>query len=108
MPIDDPDSDKTALQIAREGIVLLKNENHTLPLDRAKIKTIAIVGPNADPAVTGGGGSSFTTPQHPVSVVEGMTEKAGENIKVIRIPSGIDKALDAFVASSDFGDAAQW
>ena len=36
MPIDDPDSDKTALKIAREGIVLLKNENHTLPLDRSR------------------------------------------------------------------------
>src|SRR5439155_827827 len=65
IPLDDPAGDATALQIAREGIVLLKNENHTLPLDRAKIKTIAVVGPNADPAMTGGGGSSYTTPNHP-------------------------------------------
>jgi len=42
------------------GIVLLKNDKNLLPLDRAKIKTIVVVGPNADPAVSGGGGSSHT------------------------------------------------
>ena len=39
----------------REGIVLLKNENHALPLDRKKIKTIAVIGPNADIDPAGGG-----------------------------------------------------
>ncbi|MGA2277146.1 MAG: glycoside hydrolase family 3 N-terminal domain-containing protein, partial [Terracidiphilus sp.] len=47
-----------ALDGARESITLLKNEEHLLPLDPGKVKTIAIIGPNAYPAVTGGGGSS--------------------------------------------------
>src|SRR5262249_4196494 len=67
IPLDDPANDATALQMAREGIVLLKNEKQTLPLDRAKAKTIVVVGPNAHPAITGGGGSSYTTPTRPVS-----------------------------------------
>ncbi|XP_027184166.1 probable beta-D-xylosidase 5 [Coffea eugenioides] len=37
-----------AIQAAREGIVLLKNDNQTLPLDSQKIKTIAVVGPHAN------------------------------------------------------------
>ncbi len=37
-----------ALDAAREGIVLLKNENNLLPLDKAKVKSIALIGPNAD------------------------------------------------------------
>src|SRR5579863_4133072 len=50
-----------ALKGALESITLLKNEDHTLPLDASKIKTIAILGPNAWPAVPGGGGSSEAT-----------------------------------------------
>src|SRR5439155_15855969 len=100
--LDDPSSDATALQIAREGIVLLKNENHTLPLDRAKVKTIAVVGPNADPAVTGGGGSSYNTPTHPMSVLAGLKSRAGEGINVVMVPSGFDRLFDDFVQNSTF------
>ena len=56
-----------ALQGARESITLLKNEGHLLPLDAAKVKTIAVIGPNAWPAVTGGGGSSEAQAFEPVS-----------------------------------------
>ena len=48
---------KAALQGAREGIVLLKNENALLPIDSENVKTILVVGPNTHPAVVGGGGS---------------------------------------------------
>jgi beta-glucosidase len=44
-----------ALEEARSGMVLLKNENNFLPLDKEKIKTIAVLGPDAYPAVIGGG-----------------------------------------------------
>ena len=37
-----------ALEAARETITLLKNENNLAPLDPAKLKTIAVIGPNAD------------------------------------------------------------
>jgi beta-glucosidase len=53
-------SDATALQIAAEGLVLLKNDQAFLPLSMKKTNKIVVLGPNASPAVTGGGGSSFT------------------------------------------------
>ena len=47
-----------ARRVAEEGIVLLKNENHTLPLDAAKLKTIAVIGENATRLHAHGGDSS--------------------------------------------------
>jgi beta-glucosidase len=61
-----------ALQGALESITLLKNTDHILPLDPAKIKTISIIGPDAWPAVPGGGGSSEVTAFDPVSIVTGI------------------------------------
>ena len=57
--------------------MLLKN-NGILPLDPRKPATIAVLGPNADPAVTGGGGSSLVQPYRPVSVLQGIRSLAGE------------------------------
>ena len=72
-----------ALQGALESITLLKNEGHILPLDSAKIKTIAIVGPDAWPAVPGGGGSSQATAFDPVSIVTGIAALVGPNVHVL-------------------------
>lgn len=73
---------QVALNVARGGIVLLKNENNFLPLNAQKIKSIAVIGPNGNPAVTGGGGSSYVDPVQPVSVYDAIKQQAGENIKV--------------------------
>ena len=72
-----------ALQGALESITLLKNENHTLPLDASRIKTIAIIGPDAWPAVPGGGGSSHATAFDPVSTVTGIANFLGPNVHVL-------------------------
>ncbi len=71
-----------ALESAREGMVLLKNENGFLPLQKENIKTIGVIGPNGSPAVTGGGGSSLVSPNHPLSLVEALQQVAGTNVKV--------------------------
>src|SRR5436189_588802 len=42
---------QVALEAAREGLVLLKNDNNLLPLDKSKLKSIAVIGPGAYPAV---------------------------------------------------------
>jgi beta-glucosidase len=83
IPLNDPANAQTALAGARESIVLLKNEQHTLPLDREKVKTIAVVGPNADPAVYCGGGSAFTRVFHAISILEGVRQIAGDTVKVL-------------------------
>lgn len=72
----------TALNAAREGIVLLKN-NHILPLDKKTIKTIAVLGPNIDPAVAGGGGSSLVMPLRSTSLREGIENLVGTDVKVL-------------------------
>ena len=86
LPLYNPDSRKVALQAAREGIVLLKNSSNLLPLEKTAIKSIAVIGPNAHPAVTGGGGSSIMQPFRTVSVLDGIIAAAGDQIKVYYAP----------------------
>lgn len=43
-----PANNELAKEAAKEGIVLLKNDNHTLPLNSVKFKTLALVGPHAN------------------------------------------------------------
>jgi beta-glucosidase len=72
-----------ALEGASESITLLKNEGSLLPLDAARIKTIAVIGPNAYPAITGGGGSSEAHAFEPVSILTGVANAAGPNVSVL-------------------------
>ncbi len=73
---------KVALEAARSGIVLLKNAGNLLPLDKSKIKTIAVIGPDAYPAQPGGGGSAEAKPFAQVSYVEGIVNELGADAKV--------------------------
>jgi beta-glucosidase len=72
-----------ALDGARESLTLLKNDGHLLPLDASKIKTIAVIGPDAYPAIVGGGGSSEATAFEPVSILTGIANLAGPNVSVL-------------------------
>lgn len=73
---------KIALETAQKGIVLLKNEKNFLPLDKSKIKSIAVIGPNGKEARTSGGGSSYTKPYYAISPFEGIQKKVGNAVKV--------------------------
>jgi beta-glucosidase len=64
---------QAALQAAREGMVLLKNEGNLLPLDRKRLKSVLVVGPNSYPAVPVGGGSARVEPFAAVSFMEGIS-----------------------------------
>ncbi len=76
------ESGKTSLAVAEEGIVLLKNEGRTLPLDRNRMKRIAVLGPDAHPGVPAGWGSSFVNPFYAISVFDGLTNNKGSQITV--------------------------
>jgi beta-glucosidase len=84
-----------ALKGALESITLLKNENHILPLDASKIKTIAIIGPDAWPAVVGGGGSSQADAFQPVSIVAGIANLVGSDVHVL-YSRGLPEMNDVF------------
>ncbi len=73
---------RVALEAAREGVVLLKNEGGLLPLERAKAKTVAVVGPGAYPAVPIGGGSGRVEPFTAVSILEGLSNLLGPDASV--------------------------
>jgi beta-glucosidase len=80
--VDTTEQKAVAFNGATEGIVLLKNEGALLPLDPAKTHSIAIIGPNAAVARTGGGGSSLVKPKYAIAPLDGIRERAGNAIHV--------------------------
>jgi beta-glucosidase len=77
---------QTALEAARSGMVLLKNDGNLLPLEKGSIKSIAVIGPDAYPAQPGGGGSAEAKPFTPVSYLEGIKDYLGDGAKVYYAP----------------------
>jgi len=69
-----------ALQSAHESVILLKNENNIAPLNASKIKTIAVIGPNADRTLLGG--YSYH-PKQFITVLNGIKSKVGDKINVL-------------------------
>jgi beta-glucosidase len=80
--IDTPEQRAIARRAAAESIVLLKNAGDVLPLDPAKIKSIAVIGPNAAVARTGGGGSSLVHPPYAVTPLDGIKQRAGGQVQI--------------------------
>jgi beta-glucosidase-like glycosyl hydrolase len=74
------DHQAAALDAARRSLVLLKNANNLLPLDRSRIKTLAVIGPNAKGVHLGGYSKD---PGRGIDVLSGITEKAGPAVKIL-------------------------
>ena len=87
LPLDNPESNKIALEVAREAVVLLKNDG-ILPLcsksHSKAVKNIVVLGPNAE-CVPTGGGSGFVNPYHTKSVFAALSEQ-GKKLKVSLVP----------------------
>jgi beta-glucosidase len=69
-----------ALEAARATITLLKNENNLLPLNPAKLKTLAVIGPNANRPLLGGYSG---VPKHNVTVLDGIKARLGDRVNVV-------------------------
>ena len=80
--VDTPAQQAVARQGATEGIVMLKNADSLLPLDAKKIHSIAMIGPNAAVARTGGGGSSLVRPKYAIAPLDGIRERVGSGVEV--------------------------
>ncbi len=78
----DAKNNAIALDSAREGLVLLKNEGKLLPLDKGQVKSILVVGPDAYPGAPVGGGSAGVKPFHTVSALEGISAYVGSSATV--------------------------
>jgi len=79
-------------QATDESIVLLKNDNNTLPLDRTRLKTIAVIGPWVGEVLLDWYSG---TPPYAVSVLDGLKQAAGHGVKVL------------YADGSDPGEAAE-
>jgi len=94
---------------AQEAITLLKNDNNIAPLDLSKIKTIAVIGPNANRTLLGGYSG---VPKHEVTLLEGIQAKVGKQARVLysegcKITIGGSWNEDKVVASDPEEDRKQ-
>jgi len=78
--IDRPEHRALIRTTAAESIVLLKNEGNILPLNTEKLKTIAIIGPNAKTAQIMGGGSAEVNAHYAITPYAGIVNHVGENV----------------------------
>lgn len=72
---------KFALEVSKKSMVLLKNENSLLPLDRSRINSIAVIGPNADSRQALEGNYSGTASRY-ITVLEGIQESVAVGTRV--------------------------
>jgi beta-glucosidase len=105
--VDSPEHRELALEVARQSLVLLKNQDHLLPLDRDAINSIAVIGPNADETLVLTG-NYMGTPSEPVSVLAGIRDLVAPETQVNYArgceivggsQSGFDEAIQAARAS---------
>ena len=73
-------SSDLALHAARETITLLRNDGNLLPLDLARLKTIAVIGPNASRSLLGGYSG---VPPHDVTVLDGIKARVGDAAEIL-------------------------
>ncbi|MGA3370636.1 MAG: glycoside hydrolase family 3 C-terminal domain-containing protein [Terracidiphilus sp.] len=100
--VNTPAQAAVALEGATESIVLLKNFGSLLPLNEKKIHSIAVIGPNAVVARTGGGGSSLVVPKYAISPLEGIRARAGSGIE---IKSALGVGMDGEAPEQDTPEA---
>lgn len=99
--VNTPEHRRVDYRAAVEGIVLLKNEHHILPLDLSGVKSIAVIGPNAAVARTTGGGSAMVDPIYSVSPLEALRKRLDGKVR-INFAQGVDlDGVAAPIKSSD-------
>lgn len=73
---------QTALETARESIVLLKNDNHRLPIQRKNLKKLLVIGDNGDRIHSNGGGSAEIKALYEISPLMGLKSRLGGNTEI--------------------------
>ena len=81
--LNTPAHEAIARRVAEEGIVLLKNKNHILPLNTGRIKTIAVIGENATRLHSHGGDSSGIKALYEITPLQGIINRDGKTLNVV-------------------------
>src|SRR6185437_108950 len=100
---------RAALDASEEGMVLLKNDGNVLPLNKHAIKSVAVIGPDAYPAVPVGGGSAGVRPFAAVSFLEGIANELGPTVHTYYrrgIPELSELAQDTNFSMTEQGKTA--
>jgi beta-glucosidase len=105
IPRLNPEGRQVALDVARSGMVLLKNDGNLLPLHKGKIKSIAVIGPDAFPARPVGGGSGEVQPFAATGFLEGIANYLGNSGVKVYYASGIP-ALEKIAGETHFSTQA--
>jgi beta-glucosidase len=102
IPKDESSSTTIAHKVALESITLLKNDGNALPLDPFKLCTLAVIGPNGDKPVIGGGGSAQVTPTSAISLVDALTAALPRSAKCpgVVYSRGLPTSEDIFHATT--------
>ena len=103
--LEAPEHKAHALKMAQQSIVLLKNENNTLPLKKT-IKKIAVLGPNADNRISVLGNYNGN-PSKVVSLLDGLKEKLGNTVEIVYEPA-INFINDTMLAYEDVSNQYSW
>lgn len=103
--LESPAHKAHSLKMAEQSIVLLKNENNTLPLSK-KIRKIAVLGPNADNNIAVLGNYNGT-PSEIVTALQGIKNKLGNNVEVV-YEKAINFTNDTLLAYLNMGSQYSW
>jgi beta-glucosidase len=103
--LEKPEHKALSLKMAQQSIVLLKNDNNTLPLSK-KIRKIAVIGPNADNSLSVLGNYNGI-PSEIISALEGIKRKVGSGVEVI-YEKGTNFVNDTVFKYSDISDQLAW
>ena len=106
-PIDAVKDGAVSRDIAQQAAVLLKNDNAGLPPDARALHSIAVVGPFAGAAMSGGGGgSSHVLALDTVSPVDGIRNRVGPDVTVTYAPGADAASIPAAVDAAKAADVA--
>ena len=111
--INTPEHHETALKIAEEGIVLLKNDDHILPFKEDAVRSIAVIGANADMKFASGGGSSQVPAKFEITPLQGLQQLVGDKVSITYAQgyknekdyTGDQQMIDAAVKTAKSADA---
>lgn len=90
-----PEHSEAAYNVAKESVVLLKNDRQMLPIQPEKIKTIAVIGDNATRKHAAGGNSSGLKARYEITPLIGLQNRLGKSVK-INVAQGYEKQSQIF------------
>lgn len=105
--VSTPAHQRLARQLAEESIVLFKNDDDLLPMAAGKLKSLAVIGPNATAFQYGGGGSSAAFPPYTIQPLDALKKVLGKRVK-IEHAAGCSNVAQLLPMSVDGGFAAEF